>query len=69
MTPDPQDIQPPTLARVARTRIHDLKRPGVERFHDPRHLDEIAGRLAGLPADPPKPVIVLVDGEPDDPAG
>ncbi len=58
---------PETLARVARSRIHDVERSGVDRFHDPEALDETAGRLAGLPADPSRPVVVLVDGEQDEP--
>ena len=67
MTTNPEPEPPKSLARVARRRIHDAEQPGIERFHTAEHLDEIARRIAGLPADPLQPVIVLVDGEEDEP--
>ena len=67
MTSDSPPNVPTTLARAARARIHDAERPGIERFHTPEQLDDISRRIAGLPAGPLRPLIVLVDGEEDEP--
>ena len=67
MTTDTEPEPPTSLARVARSRIHDADRPGVERFHAAEQLDEVSRRIAGATPDPLRPVIVLVDGEEDEP--